>query len=167
MNKQLDKILLGFVLVSFMILTGCASIFSGNPSMLNIMTNPENATVTIKGSQSGEKIIQHTPCSISLNKSSDYMVNIELAGYQSDNIIIRREIAGWFWGNILLGGVIGMVIDYSTNNMWTHAPTAINLDLSKISSLPEKILIEYPITLLMEDGTRVVKYLPITFHKIS
>jgi hypothetical protein len=95
------------------------------------------------------------------------MVQIELAGYQSENIIIRREIAGWFWANIFLGGVVGMVIDYSTNNMWTHSPTIINLDLSKLSSLPETIMIEYPVTLLMEDGTKVVKNLPITFHKIS
>lgn len=162
-KKGLICVLLASILV---IVNGCASIFNGNASMLNIMTNPENATVTIKGSQSGEKIVQHTPCNITLNKGSDYMVKIEFAGYQSENIIIRREIAGWFWGNILLGGVIGMVIDYATNNMWTHAPTNINLDLSKLSSLPETISIEYPVTLLMEDGTKVIKNLPIVFHRI-
>jgi hypothetical protein len=161
-KKVLVCLLLAIILV---VANGCASIFNGNASMLNIMTNPENATVTIKGSQSGEKIVQHTPCNITLNKGSDYMVKIEFAGYQSENIIIRREIAGWFWGNILLGGVIGMVIDYSTNNMWTHSPTNINIDLSKLSSLPETISIDYPVTLLMEDGTRVIKNLPIIFHK--
>jgi hypothetical protein len=130
------------------------------------MTNPDNAKIVIRGSQSGEKIVEHSPCNITLNKGSDYMVTIEYAGYQSENIVIRRDIAGWFWGNILLGGVIGMVIDYATNNMWVHSPTIINLDLTKLSSLPDTISIEYPVTLLMEDGTKVVKNLPITFHKM-
>jgi hypothetical protein len=161
-KKVLICLLLAIVLF---IANGCASIFNGNSSMLNIMTNPENATVTIKGSQSGEKIVEHTPCNITLNKGSDYMVKINFAGYQSENIIITRGIAGWFWGNLLLGGVIGMVIDYSSNNMWQHTPTNINIDLTKLSSLPETIRLEYPVTLLMEDGTKVVKNLPITFHK--
>lgn len=160
-NKGIICLLLGLTLF---VANGCASIFNGNASMLSIMTNPENATVTIKGSQSGEKIVQHTPCSITLSKGSDYMVKIDFAGYQSENIIIRRDIAGWFWGNLLLGGVIGMVIDYGTNNMWTHSPSNINIDLTKLSSLPETISIEYPVTLLMEDGTKVVKYLPITLR---
>lgn len=154
------------MILMLILISGCASIFSGNASMLNIMTFPDNAKVTIKGSQSGEKLVEYTPCNLTLNKGSDYMVKIEYAGYQSENIIIRREIAGWFWGNIFLGGVIGMLIDYSTNNMWTHSPTNINIDLSKLSSLPETLTIEYPVTLLMEDGTKVVKNLPITFHKM-
>jgi hypothetical protein len=64
-----------------------------------------------------------------------------------------------------LGGVIGMVIDYSTNNMWQHTPTNINMDLTKLSSLPDTISLEYPMTLLMADGSKVVKNLPITFHR--
>jgi hypothetical protein len=161
-----NKLILLLILGAFVfIVSGCASIFNGNASMLNIMTNPDNATVTIKGSQSGEKIIQHTPCSITLNKNSDYTVAITYAGYQSENIIITRGINGWFWGNLFLGGVVGMVIDYSTNNMWYHTPSNINIDLTKLSSLPDTISIEYPVTLLMDDGSKVIKELPITFHR--
>ena len=57
-------------------------------------------------------------------------------------------------------------VDYGTDNMWEHAPAIINIDLDKQSSLPKTIMIEYPITLLMEDGTKVTKNLPIIFHRI-
>ncbi|MFH1362161.1 MAG: PEGA domain-containing protein [bacterium] len=165
--KILKKLFMGGVVCLLVLsITGCASIFKGDPSMLNIMSSPEKAKVTILGSHTGEKIKKTTPCSVTLNKGSDYMVKIELAGYESENIVIRREITGWFWGNILLGGLIGMVIDGSTNNMWEHTPTVINIDLDKLTSLPKTIEIEYPVTLLMEDGTKVVKNLPITFHQI-
>jgi len=165
--KNSRKLLLMVAILFFaFFINGCASIFDGDTSILSIMTDPKDATVTIKGSQSGEIITKHTPCSISLNKGSDYMVSIELAGYRSENVMIRREISGWFWGNILLGGIIGMVIDYGTNNMWDHTPTVLNVDLSEQSSLPQTITIEYPMTLIMEDGTKTLKNLPITFHRL-
>ncbi len=162
----MKKLVICLLLISAVSLTGCASIFNANPSLLSIMTNPEDAKVTITGMQNMEKITKRTPCSVYLNKGSDYTVRIELAGYQSEEIPIRRNVTGWFWGNILLGGIIGMAIDYGTGNMWAHTPTAVNFDLSKVSSLPDTIMIEYPVTLLMADGSQVIKNLPITFHKM-
>lgn len=154
------------ILLPILLLTGCASIFSGGPSLLKIMTNPEDAKVTIKGLNNVERITQKTPCAVSLSKASDYSVVIELAGYQSEEIYIRRGTNGWFWGNLFLGGIVGMIIDYSTSNMYEHQPSTINLDLTKLTSLPDKVMIEYPITLIMEDGSRIVRNLPITFNRV-
>ena len=162
MNKVAICVFLALVVFT----TGCASIFNAHPSLLTIMTNPSNAKITITGLQNMEKLTKYSPCSVYLNKGSDYIVRIEIAGYQSEEIPIRRGISGWFWGNILLGGIIGMAIDYGTSNMYAHTPTIINSDLTKGSSLPNTIAIEYPVTLLMEDGTKTVKNLPVTFHKI-
>lgn len=165
--EYLKKIFVVFVCFSSVMITGCASLFNASPSLLNIMTNPQNAKVTITGLQNMERLTKQTPCTVYLNKGSDYTVKIELAEYQSEEIPIRRSISGWFWGNLLLGGIIGMVIDYGTANMWAHEPIGLNIDLSKISSLPDTISIEYPVILLMADGTKTVKNLPIIFHKIG
>jgi len=113
-----------------------------------------------------ERITKTSPCTVYLNKATDYSMKINLSGYESEEIPIRRTVTGWFWGNLLLGGVIGMVVDYSTSNMYEHNPTVINLDLTKLASLPDTIAIEYPVKLLMADGSSVIKNLPITFHKI-
>ena len=164
--SYLKMVVIGFCCLSLLLMTGCASLFNANPSLLSIMTNPQGATVTITGLQNMERLTKQTPCTINLSKGSDYTVRITLAGYQSEDIPIRRGITGWFWGNLLLGGIIGMAIDYTTANMWEHQPSVINLDLTKVSSLPDTIAVEYPITLLMADGTKTVKNLPIVFHKI-
>jgi len=165
--EYLKNVFVVFVCFSLAMITGCASLFNASPSLLNVMTDPQNAKVTITGLQNMERLTKQTPCTVYLNKGSDYTVKIELAGYQSEEIPIRRSISGWFWGNLLIGGIIGMVIDYGTANMWAHEPTGLNIDLSKISSLPDTIAIEYPVILLMADGTKTVKNLPIIFHKIG
>ena len=163
MNKSIIVLLL--LSVSCIFFSGCATIFNQN-SYLSVATMPSNATVIIRGMDSGEKSSLQSPCTLQLSQKSDYQVQISLAGYQSETIVIRRGIRGWFWGNILLGGVIGMIVDYNTGAMYEHTPINLNIDLTKITSLPETISGDFPVTLIMRDGTKLVKYLPITFHKM-
>ena len=160
----MNKVIIGLLLTFMVMLTGCASIFNRS-GYLSVSTVPP-ATVVIKGVDSGEKVKLATPCTFNLDRKSDYQVTISLAGYQSETIFIRRNITGWFWGNILIGGLIGMGIDWGTGNMWEHSPTNLNIDLTKVSSLPDTISGEFPVTLIMSDGTKVVQNLPMTFHKV-
>lgn len=155
-------LLLSLVLVS----TGCASILSGGPSWLGVETKPENIKIRLVGLQNGETINNTTPCRIELNRNSDYKLTIETPNYQSEEVIIRRHIQGWFFGNILLGGIVGMVIDAASSNMWDHNQHLIDLDLTSLETAPEKISLYLPIELITEGdlGTQLV-YVPITFNR--
>lgn len=57
------------------------------------------------------------------------MVKIELAGYHTYETTLTREISGWVWGNIVFGGLIGLVIDASAGGMYRLSPEQINADL--------------------------------------
>jgi hypothetical protein len=160
------KSVVGVLLLSLVFLTGCASIFN-HGGYLSVDTTPPSAKVVIKGMDSGERLTLTTPCTFMPSRKSDYQVTISMAGYQSETIVIRRSISGWFWGNILIGGLIGMAIDWSTANMYEHSPMNLNIDLTKASTLPDTISGDFPVTLLLPDGTKLVKLLPITFHKLK
>jgi hypothetical protein len=123
--------------------------------------------VTVIGG--GEKIVQHTPCSVVLSKLNDYTVILEYQGYRSEQISIQRSLSGWVIGNILLGGIIGLAVDGVTGNMWNHNIHTINTELVKAKTtgmLPDKVTIEYPFSLLNDNGETVVQYIPVTFHRI-
>ena len=68
-------------------------------------------------------------------------------------------------GNILLGGIIGMLIDYATDNMWIHNPQMISLDLTRASSAPNEFEINAPVRLNYPNGTYETVFLPIKFYK--
>ncbi|QYM78788.1 hypothetical protein K0B96_16015 [Horticoccus luteus] len=49
----------------------------------------------------------------------------------ADSPLIRPEMSGWYWGNILFGGLIGMiVVDPITGSMWNLSPDRIEHPLS-------------------------------------
>ena len=96
-------------------LSGCASIFNGKTQSVVVNSAPDGATVTITN-RAGEKVhTGTTPVTVSLNrgagyfKSEDYKITIRKEGFSDKQLTLTSSLSGWYFGNLLLGGVIGMV----------------------------------------------------------
>jgi len=66
-----------------------------------------------------------TPATVTLNSSSGYFkgatyhIMFSREGNKDTYSIIDSTINGWYWGNILFGGIIGfLIIDPVTGAMW-------------------------------------------------
>jgi hypothetical protein len=116
---------------------GCASIVHGGNRTLTINTQPPGAKATISKLEGDLVSVTNTPCTVSLDpkrgyfKGQSYRLKLELTGYQTTQIELRSEMSGWYWGNILLGGLIGMLaVDPVTGSMWNIAPNKIEQTLT-------------------------------------
>lgn len=147
------------------LLNGCASIFHGRASWLTVETNPENIEIKLYGINSGEIIKKTSPFRVELDKGTDYKLVVETPNYRSEEVVIRRRITGWFWGNIIIGWIVGFAIDAFSKNMWDHNQHLVQLDLEKLSSAPDTVKINVPIVFRMKDGTNKMRILPLVFHK--
>lgn len=157
--------LLALLLIFTILLHGCASITHGRASWLRVETNPENIQVKLVGINNGESINKSTPFRVALDKGSDYKLTVETPNYKSEEVIIRRKITGWFWGNILIGWIVGFAIDALTKNMWDHNQHLVTLDLESISTAPDIIKINMPIVFENSRGKKETKIIPLVFHK--
>jgi len=118
--------------------SGCASIFNGGNRKISVSSQPAGAKVSVTKVGLGELVqTGTTPLTVSLDprrgyfKPQAYTIKFELAGYKTIEITLRPEISGWYFGNILLGGLIGMVVvDPLTGSMWNLAPDKIEQTLS-------------------------------------
>lgn len=120
-----NKILLSGIATLFLLLTlSCGTIMHGTTQEIGISSNPSSAKVTLNGQSYGT-----TPIILDLKRAKTYMVKIELAGYHTYETTLTREISGWVWGNIVFGGLIGLVIDASAGGMYRLSPEQINADL--------------------------------------
>ncbi len=106
--------------------TGCATIMNkgGNQRVL-INSIPPGATATIDG-----VISVTTPGEVKLKRNKNHVVRIEKEGYQPANMMIDNELSGWVFGNILVGGLIGLAIDMGTGAAFKLDPDTINVTLS-------------------------------------
>jgi hypothetical protein len=124
-------------------LTGCASIVSKSNWPVNFQSNPPGAEVVIKDNMGNEIDRGTTPTTFTL-KSSDsffsgatYYADFTLNDYQDCKKGIHADVNGWFWGNIALGGFIGMLVDGGTGAMYKLAPQC-TVDLNKEQTTAKK-----------------------------
>ena len=69
---------------------------------------------------------------------AEYQVKINSTGYAEQIIPVNYKLNGWYFGNILIGGVIGMlIIDPATGAMWKLDTPPINVTLSKSTASTE------------------------------
>jgi hypothetical protein len=106
-------------------LTGCASIVSDSDYPVAIKSAPEGAVFEIT-KLDGEVVHSGTtPQTVTLKSgngyfgSATYVVKFEKDGFAEQSVTIDSSMDGWFWGNIIFGGLIGMlIVDPITGAMW-------------------------------------------------
>jgi len=116
---------------------GCASIVTSGDKTVSIASQPDAATVTVYDLEKNVVATGETPTKIKLKKGAgyfkgaDYNVVIAKAGYQPQEIEIRHTIGGWYFGNLFIGGLLGMVvIDPLTGGMWALKPDKLDVNLA-------------------------------------
>ena len=134
MLNRILKLLLAFSVPVFF--SNCASIIHGPSQNVDFSSQPSGARISIDGQYLGQ-----TPKTISLrrkgrskgesNDKKQYEVKLELPGYYPYEIKLKREMDGWFLGNIVFGGVIGIIIDASNGSMYKLNPDQLIAQLSR------------------------------------
>jgi len=108
--------------------TGCASVVSGQEQALQINSNVAGADVLIDG-----VLVGKTPFSGQVKKGAKTTLVVRKDGFKERTIQMSTEIEGAFWGNIIIGGVLGSSTDYGTGAMYRYAPNVIQVDLEPVA----------------------------------
>lgn len=119
---------------------GCASIVNGGNREISIATQPPGATASVRKSRGNIMdivAVEKTPCTISLDPKKSYFsgqsytLRLELPGYKITEVELTPKMSGWYWGNLVFGGLIGMLaVDPATGAMWNIAPDKIDRTLA-------------------------------------
>lgn len=119
------------VAVAVVLLSGCASIISDSHYPVAMTSQPAGAIFQVRN-EAGDVIHQGTtPGTVTL-KSGDgyfskahYTVVFEKEGYDAHTNTITPTVDGWYYANIIFGGLIGMlIIDPATGAMYKLPETS-------------------------------------------
>jgi len=137
MNKMYLK-MTAIIMVSIFLFSSCASIVSKSTYPLSINSSPSNAKVSITDKKGKEIYLGNTPATVKLKagagffSKAEYQVKFSSMGYDEKIVPITFKLDGWYFGNLLWGGVLGMlIIDPATGAMWKIETEFLNETLSK------------------------------------
>ena len=104
---------------------GCASIVSRNNWPYYVESNPEGAAITIHNKQGKEIFKGTTPTVVTLRSGAgffareSYVISFNKDGFNEKKINVECKLNGWYFGNLLFGGLIGMlIVDPATGAMY-------------------------------------------------
>lgn len=106
-------------------LSGCASIVSKTKWPLAVDSKPEGVHVSITNRSGKEVFAGKTPVVTTLKSGSSffgkesYTVALTYKGTETRKINVECKLNGWYFGNLLIGGLIGMlIVDPATGAMY-------------------------------------------------
>jgi len=146
MNKSMSLKVTVILMTAVFFFSSCASIVSKSTYPLSINSNPSNAKISITDKNGKEIFLGNTPATVKLKSGAgffskaEYQVKFSSPGYDDKMVPVTFKLNGWYFGNILLGGVIGMlIVDPATGAMWKIETEYLNETLSKsnVSIVPE------------------------------
>ena len=112
-----------------LLLAGCATLVSGPDQVLRVTSHPPDAVVSADGLERGT-----TPIQVCLSRDRDHVVAIDLPGYKHYEILVSRTVNGWFFGNLIFAGPLGMVVDREDGSIYALEPNPINVALEPLGT---------------------------------
>jgi hypothetical protein len=123
---------------SILIMTCCASIVSKSSWPITINSSPSEAKISIKDKKGVEIYTGSTPATLKLKSGSGffskarYQVTFEKVGYEKKVVPVEFKLNGWYFGNIIFGGPLGLlIIDPATGAMFKLETEFLNETLTK------------------------------------
>lgn len=127
---------LGGVLLCAASLSACATVTRGTRQNYTIETDPAGAQIALSTGQTCT-----SPCRLRLPRKHDFTVTARMEGYETatasvDSRIRAGGVAGAA-GNILVGGIIGGIVDGSNGSMRDLMPNPLRISMARLGTAAE------------------------------
>ena len=97
------------LVLAYLTVTSCATIFSPGPDPVSFSSDPDGATVLVNGVSMGE-----TPVTLELETNKEMQVTFRREGYKDITVALTTHVQpGWVVLDIL-AGLVGVAVDAAT-----------------------------------------------------
>jgi hypothetical protein len=134
------------VLLAALFVSGCASIVSGRHAEVAVDSFPSHASVVIQDKQGRTVSSFNTPGVATLKRQGKYFMparytaTIVAPGYEPAHVPIGATLNPWLLGNVVVGGIPGLVVDSATGAAWKPYRSEIHHQLTPQGGEPDYML---------------------------
>ena len=128
-------------LLAALLLSNCASIVSKSNWPVTVQSQKPGTEFVLKKSDGSVVAAGKTPQQVTLASGRGYFKpgTYVLETHRKGKVVASQEITatlnGWYWGNFLFGGLIGLVIVDPLTGAMYRLPESISLDSTQTASV--------------------------------
>lgn len=99
----------------------CGSIIHQTTQQVRLNSEPSGAAVTVACGDVNNDPKLVTPTVVTLHRKPSYCgIKLNKEGYAEKELQFARQMSPWYLGNILIGGIVGLIVDAANGAMWTR-----------------------------------------------
>ena len=122
-----------FLLIASILFSSCATILSGGKTKVRVYDGtPANANVYVDGNYVGT-----APCKFKIHKTmknAQHTIDIKAQGYETQTVTTNRKFSAGFFILDICTGVLWLVIDLATGNLYKQRPKKIHYNLMPLGN---------------------------------
>ena len=119
--------------------SGCATIVAKSSQSVTVTSTPPGAAVTVTNRAGTVVHSGNTPLTVTLKKGAgyfrpeNYTLRFTKDGFDPSEMHLKGTVSGWYFGNLVFGGLIGMVaVDPATGAMYKLRPDTVEAALQAV-----------------------------------
>ena len=113
------------LVISLIALSGCASIVDGGTQTVNLVASSGDKVHAKITTPSGYQESTLPTVISTKKKNQDIIVNVDDSCYEPTTQAVQPSLAPAFWGNVIIGGLIGSTTDFATGAAWKYDNTNV------------------------------------------
>jgi hypothetical protein len=126
LTQVIRRAAVGCALLAVAAVSGCATVAGGSgPQKVKVESDPPGAAVFVD-----ERPCGVTPTTVALDRNVVHHIRLEKDGYAATAADLKPGVNPWVFGNLLVGGLVGIVIDVATDSERRLYPGGVDVHLA-------------------------------------
>lgn len=143
------------MVLAMFFLAGCATIVNRSQQTITVNSSPNEANILINGN-----VVGKTPWTGDVPRKSSLQITVSKEGYESAIIPLDGRVSGWFWGNIICGGLLGSTTDAVSGGIYSYEPGSYHAALKMTTGTKEEVK-------LSERDSKIKRFVLVNWADIS
>jgi hypothetical protein len=108
----------------------CGTIIHQTTQTIPVTSEPAGAAVTVACGEVENAPNLTTPTKVEVHRKPDFcVISLEKEGYAREDVRLEKTLSALYLGNILVGGIIGFIVDGVNGAMWNRKPGKVDVIL--------------------------------------
>lgn len=108
----------------------CSTIVHQTTQQIQVKSDPPGAAVTVACGEVHNDPKATTPTAVTVHRKPNFcQISLVKEGFAREDVQIGKSMSGLYLGNILIGGIIGLIVDAANGAMWNRTPAVVDVKL--------------------------------------
>lgn len=114
----------------------CGTIVHQTTQFIPVTSEPAGAAVTVACGEVENAANLVTPARVEVHRKPDFcIISLEKQGYEREDVRLGKTMSPLYIGNILIGGIIGFIVDGVNGAMWNRTPGQVAVTLKPATGI--------------------------------